>query len=633
VPADIQPENAMLRALIVACFAAVAAACGDPPSQPSGRQGALILAKLSGDSQSATVQSAVSVPPSVRVLLDGEPVGGVTVRFSVTSGNGSVNGPNVETDSLGIATVGAWILGARTGSNTLAAAVDSGTPVLFAATGTAGPPAKLIAAGAPSTAGTVGAAVAVPPAVRVTDAYDNPLQGVTVTFAVTAGGGSATGTSALSDSLGLAAVGSWTLGTLAGADTLTASATGLPRLTFQVIGMAGAPATVAKSAGDNQTANVRSPVDTMPAVVVRDAYGNPAPGVTVTFSVASGAGAVAGAAPVTDGTGNARVARWTLGPAAGTNTLDAAVPALTPVTFTATAVDRCTQPTGYALGSSVSGTLSSGDCQLPSGEFADLYSVSTSGTTRVRLDMTSASFISRLTMTDANGALVAASPYFCDTYCLWGLDSLRVLLPAGAYVVQASGFDYDVNDNLVWRTGPYTLSSAALPEDVHSCSGEALTQVAPGVTTAQRIDTTDCAAWFRSSPYYYDRLVLVMTADRTYTISMSSGDFDTFLQLRYMDYYGDGSGTVVASNDDFGGTPNSQITFTPTTTGFYLIEPGTYEPSATGAYTLSLLDAGAPSNAASSASRAGSSARVSRPRRSTPPRSAAAAFTPRPPKP
>ena len=624
----------MLRAIALACVVALTAACGDSPSQPGAPMGPLALGpltleKLSGDSQTATVRSAVAVPPSVRVLQNREPVRGVHVRFGVASGGGGVTGGDVETDSLGIATVFSWMLGARAGANTLVAVAlaDSGARVLFTATGTAGPPAKLASAAAGSVTGTVGVAVTVPPTVRVADAYDNPLQGVPVTFAVTAGGGTATGTSVTSDSLGLAAVGGWTLGTLAGADTLMATAPGLSPVTFQVIGVAGPPATIAKAAGDNQTANVRSPVDTTPAVVVRDAYGNPVVGVTVTFSVASGSGAVAGAAPVTDTTGTARVGRWTLGPASGTNTLDAAVPALPPVIFTATAVDRCTAPVSYVLGSSVNGTLSKDDCRPPSGEYADLYAATVSGTTRVRLDMTSAAFVPHLSLLDANGALLAYEPGYWDCggdECLDGPDSIRVLLAAGTYVVQVSGFSWDYYDNLVWSTGPYTLSSAALPEDVHSCSAEAPTYAVPGLTTTQHIDTTDCTVAFRSSHFYFDRIYLYMTAGRTYTISMSSAEFDTYLELWL--------GTVVASNDDFGGSSNSQITFTPTSDELYIIEPGTYAAGATGSYTLSVAATDVSASAVRSAPRAGAPPQISRLRRSTAPRFAAPAFTPRPPK-
>ncbi len=71
----------------------------------------------------------------------------------------------------------------------------------------------------------VGQAVAVPPAVRITNAAGAPVAGVTITFAVTGGGGSLTGPTPATGSDGVAAVGSWVLGAV-GANALTATVAG-----------------------------------------------------------------------------------------------------------------------------------------------------------------------------------------------------------------------------------------------------------------------------------------------------------------------------------------------------------------------------------------------------------------------
>ena len=59
----------------------------------------------------------------------------------------------------------------------------------------------------------VGTPVTSPPSVLVTDANDNPVAGVAVTFAVGLGSGTITGANATTDAAGIATVGSWTLGT------------------------------------------------------------------------------------------------------------------------------------------------------------------------------------------------------------------------------------------------------------------------------------------------------------------------------------------------------------------------------------------------------------------------------------
>jgi len=68
-----------------------------------------------------------------------------------------------------------------------------------------------------------GTEVAEPPSVIVRDQNGAMMTGVSVTFAVTAGGGSVTGGTAVSSGSGVATVGSWTVGTAEGVNTLTAS--------------------------------------------------------------------------------------------------------------------------------------------------------------------------------------------------------------------------------------------------------------------------------------------------------------------------------------------------------------------------------------------------------------------------
>jgi hypothetical protein len=73
-------------------------------------------------------------------------------------------------------------------------------------------------------------------------------------------------------------------------------------------------------------------------VRVRDTFGNPVPGVTVTFAP-TGGGTASPATAVTRADGTARTA-WTLGTTAGTQTLQASTAGAAPATATATAVPR-----------------------------------------------------------------------------------------------------------------------------------------------------------------------------------------------------------------------------------------------------------------------------------------------------
>src|SRR5690606_1609302 len=99
-------------------------------------------------------------------------------------------------------------------------------PLDISVTGTAGSATTLTALSAVDQTAEAGQAVLAPPSVRADDQFGNPVAGVTVTFAVTAGGGSVTGASRITAADGIATIGSWTLGGAPGANSLTASFAG-----------------------------------------------------------------------------------------------------------------------------------------------------------------------------------------------------------------------------------------------------------------------------------------------------------------------------------------------------------------------------------------------------------------------
>jgi hypothetical protein len=192
-----------------------------------------------------------------------------------------------------------------------------------------------------------GTAVTTLPSVSVKDAANNPVVGVPVIFAVATGGGTATGLTAITDSSGIATIGSWTLGMTAGSNTLTVTNTsmsGSPQ-TFTATGTAGTATQLAINAGNSQSALIGTAVTTPPSVIVKDANNNPVSGVSVTFAVASGGGSVSGGSATTGTNGIASAGGWTLGTTAGTNTLTVTSGSLTPVTFTATGTSSATAPT------------------------------------------------------------------------------------------------------------------------------------------------------------------------------------------------------------------------------------------------------------------------------------------------
>src|SRR5206468_9422160 len=88
-------------------------------------------------------------------------------------------------------------------------------------------------------------------------------------------------TPVLTNASGIAALTSWTLGTTAGMNTLTASSNGLAGspVTFTAQGAAGPATQIAENAGSGQAATVGTAVATPPSVIVRDQFANPVAGV------------------------------------------------------------------------------------------------------------------------------------------------------------------------------------------------------------------------------------------------------------------------------------------------------------------------------------------------------------------
>ena len=103
-----------------------------------------------------------------------------------------------------------------------------------------------------------------------------------------------------------------------------------------VVGFNGSVALVS---GGGQTGNAGSPLAQPITVKVTDASSNPVSGFLVGFGVASGGGSVSPIAAFTDATGQASTS-WTLGPAAGTQSLAVTAPGATgsPLTVSATAL-------------------------------------------------------------------------------------------------------------------------------------------------------------------------------------------------------------------------------------------------------------------------------------------------------
>jgi Big-like domain-containing protein len=302
---------------------------------------------VSGDGQTATVSATLPEPLVVRVLDSRDrPVSGQRVEFTAANG-GVLTPPAPNTDADGRATT-QWVLGAAAGAQSVTARpVGNGAPanlaVSFNATGTASTAARVEKAGGDGQNATAGTAVPVAPSVRVFDANDNPVAGVPVTFAVASGGGSVVPATPVStNAQGIAAPTSWTLGPVAGPNSLTATVggagvTGSP-VTFQATGTVGS-ANRLVFAVQPVNAAVGAAIDPPVKVQIQDAAGNVIPSasgqVTITLGNNPGGATLSGQTTVNASQGTATFANLRLSAPGAGYTLRALASGLTDATSTA----------------------------------------------------------------------------------------------------------------------------------------------------------------------------------------------------------------------------------------------------------------------------------------------------------
>ena len=322
---------------------------------------AATIAFISGTDQASVVRTRLQQPFVVTVFdVAGNPVAGASVTFAIDSipnsalgqsfnGNSSIT---VTTDAAGLAS--AYLtLGHVPGVYKVTAVSTglTGSPIVFRAT-------AVTSTGAVRIAYTSGDAqfapilteLTNPLVVTVLSASGYPVVGQTIVFAVDSTPSGAAGqvllpAVATTDTSGHAST-ILRLGSKLGIYKITATASGLAGspVEFRVLATLGAARALAYFAGDNQTKQVGTTLDSPFVVRVVDAGENPVPGVTVRFAIDSLPNGATGQLltvinSVTGADGRA-AALLTLGNLTGVYKVSAASNVLTgsPVFFKATAI-------------------------------------------------------------------------------------------------------------------------------------------------------------------------------------------------------------------------------------------------------------------------------------------------------
>ena len=278
---------------------------------------------FSGGDQEGAPGAALENPFVVEVRdQSGDPLPGVQVTFSVSSGGGTLSATSVMTNSNGRAE-STLTLGPNPGTNTVTVSVaGSQEKETFNAEGIRTPKTLEIFSGGDQE-GAPGAALENPFVVEVRDQTDKPLPGVQVTFSVSSGGGTLSATSVMTDVNGRAES-ILTLGPNLGRNTVTVSVTGIQeQQTFTAEGIR-IPLAFWIISGDKQQGLLGEALANPFIVEVRDQSGDPLPGVQVTFSVSSGGGTLSATITTTDSNGRVE-STLTLGLNPGPNTVTVSV--------------------------------------------------------------------------------------------------------------------------------------------------------------------------------------------------------------------------------------------------------------------------------------------------------------------
>ncbi len=316
----VTPRPSSRFAALLALLVAGACSSGTEPPVPTS----IVVRTAAGATSATLVSIGATVTLTARVLdQNGDTMSGQTVVWA--SGTGTV---------AGVSTVGV-VTAVGNGSSQVTATSGSATGSLTVTVAQAA--AAVLKQAGDGQVGTVATALPTTLVARVVDALGGAVPNAVVTWAVATGGGTVTGGNAAANG---EATATWTPGNTAGGASVTATSGGVTA-TFNAQLTAGPVAQITITAGNNQTAATSTVLPVDPAVRVADQFGNAKAGVTVTWTVTAGGGAVqasagSAATSTTNASGNATVVSWTLGGSAGTNTLNASAAAGVTTDFTAT---------------------------------------------------------------------------------------------------------------------------------------------------------------------------------------------------------------------------------------------------------------------------------------------------------
>ena len=282
------------------------------------------LTLVGGDGQRALAGRRVPNPVAVQVVSrSGRPIEGVPVQFLVDESAGTADPQTGASDAQGMVRA-TWTLGGLPGRQSLTVTAEriANHTVVTAEAEPVGANTRLTQV-SDNLEGPVGAALAEPVLVRVTDSSGVALADVPVAWAAE-DGGSIAASESRTDSLGEARA-RWSLGPKSGpqrAYVQVGSARAVPRFEVNATALPGAATTAVLVGTSKREGSVSKVLKPAIELSVLDKSKNPVPGVTVTLLPVHGS--VDDSIVTTDSAGRVSVP-WTLGRTAGTQRLTARI--------------------------------------------------------------------------------------------------------------------------------------------------------------------------------------------------------------------------------------------------------------------------------------------------------------------
>jgi hypothetical protein len=211
------------------------------------------------------------------------------------------------------------------------------------------------------------------------------------------------------------------------------------------------------------------------------------------------------------------------------------------------------------------GSLTPTDSRLDNGAYFDAWVFDMPSAGNVLVTMASSDFDTYLTL--VAGEPGAMGEVLQSNDDLEGTNSgLQLAVPSGRYTAIATSY-------APGTVGSYTIMVIAAPG---GASGDQRV-LRPGSTVSGSLTRTDPT--LSRGEHYHTYTFQGQAGDRV-VISLSSDEFDTYLGVLR-------DGAVLASNDDAGGTTNSQVELTLPATGAYAVRVTSFGAGETGRYTLS----------------------------------------------